>query len=129
MSLIENLRGKSENYKRGVAFGVSLFVTLAIFGVWVTVLFPGTISNRTIVAQRAKPEQPVATFSRNVASALSAVKFQFASVFHYFKDMKVDTNNEIIIVSPEESEARARESQQTTKTDYPATNKGSSVVY
>jgi|GEM_PF-2166501 len=129
MSIIENLRRKSENYRRGVAFGISFFVTLFIFGVWVTAIFPGTITSNSTLAKKVEPEQPIATFSRNVASAFSGVKFQFGSVFNYFKTTKVEENNEIIIVSPDDGNVRGGGSVQTTNTDYPATNKGSSVVY
>lgn len=64
-NFIEKLRAKSEGHRRGVAFGTSFVVTLAIFFVWVSVKFPTVIPGNSSLASEERSA---------VASANSANK-------------------------------------------------------
>ena len=86
---IENLRGKSEGYKRGVALGTSFLVTLLIATVWVSVVFPGMSSNQSVVAKNVNTEQgPIATLAQNIAQPLAAFKATWSSIGSSFTEIK-----------------------------------------
>ncbi len=138
---IETLRGKSETYRRAVAFGVSLAVTLVIVGVWVTTVFPNAVSEQAVLAknsvEKTKIKQgPVATFQRNFAQSFSAIKTQWSSFSDYLKATNYEAQNELKelqVISLEQKKAEMNGTWdqidgQTNGRNMP-TNKGDSVIH
>ncbi len=151
MNFLENLRNKSESYRRGVSAATALVVTLLIFGVWVTVIFPGILPQRgEVMANNSKNSQTqtltqtqtqtqgqrqvaqvaeagiVQKFQVNLAQTISTVKIQWASISQYFKEVQYESENQIQIV-PQAAETSA--SGPRSGADSSPTNRDSSVVY
>ena len=79
--LIARLHEKPEHHRKAIAFGTSLFITLVIFGIWVSTLpyrFQG-------VGQVAQDTQ---TQLENGITPLATVKASFDTAASSFGDLK-----------------------------------------
>ena len=72
---IENMRAKPHHIKKQYALGVSLGVTLVIFGFWLV----GMRSSSEVVADSVEPMKPVKALTANVSQAFDYVKSYFVS--------------------------------------------------
>lgn len=77
MRTIENLRGRPEHHRRKVAISVSFLVTVIIFAVWATAIFPGGSMQITkvdnTVEKEGKGETPLTVLRQGVAQAYQAI--------------------------------------------------------
>jgi hypothetical protein len=71
---IENMRQKPEHIKRQYALGVSLGITLVIFGVWAS---SKSFSLNPEAAAMAKKASPVKTLTASAGDAFDYVKSYF----------------------------------------------------
>lgn len=134
---IETLRGKSETYRRAIAFGVSLAVTLVIVGVWVTTVFPDAVSERAVLAKNLSEKNkikqgPVASFQRNFAQSFSAIKTQWSFFSDYLKTTNYEVQNELKelqVISPEQKRAEENGTWNPADRQNMPTNKGDSVIH
>ncbi len=107
-----------------MAIGGALLITMVIFGIWISILFPGTISSQATIAENneVKDRVEVSSLDRaraNLGQSFEAVKVQWAKVVESFKETKYQATNQLEIVAPKGTE----------NTDYPATNNDGSVIH
>lgn len=107
LGLIEKLRNKSETHRHVVAISTSLMITLAIFAVWVTIVFPSAITGKPVIANKENAEKPLSIFTQNVAASFVALKGQWGSMSKLFKETKYESDNQIQIVSPEKNSGKS----------------------
>lgn len=101
---LENLRQRSETYRKTFAAVTSLLVTLLIFGVWFTAFSP-VARTSAIVSDARSEDGPFRNLNRNVAQSIGAFKGQFDSIRDYFLSASVyEANNHIEFV-PNETES------------------------
>jgi amino acid permease len=105
--LIEKLRNKSETHRHIVAISTSLVVTLAIFVVWMTIVFPSAITGKPVIANKENQAKPLSIFRQNVAASFVALKGQWGTISKSFKETKYESDNQIQIVSPEKNSAKS----------------------
>lgn len=127
MSLIERLREKSDTYKRNFSIATSFVITLAIFTVWATMFFPGTASQRAVIAESVKKEAtPMKNFGSNMAQSFYAMKDRLGVLNQYFKsETTYQAQNQIQVVDKDQKTTQTN----NLKANNPATNKGNSVIY
>lgn len=83
-----------------VAFVTSLGITLGIFVIWITVLFPNFLPNstgRTFAVATAEQSN----FSRNLADSFSAVKFHWTSLTKFFGQTDYEAPAKLDVVVPD----------------------------
>lgn len=129
--LIENLRGKSETSRHGIALGVSFAVTLIIALVWVSVVFLNAPpSNNVTLAEKAKIELgPFATFGRNLAQPIAALKIQWQTVANYLKETKYQADAGLQVISTDEKRTEMEKQQTDIDSVNSAVNKANNLVY
>ncbi len=105
MSLLENLRNKSETYRHAVAISAALVTTLVIFFVWMSVLFPNVTGKNVAVNNTESKNPPLNVFKSNVAQSFAAIKDQWNTLTHTLSstNYQADSNNQVQILSPEDA--------------------------
>lgn len=120
-NFIERLRNKPESHRKAFALGAALVLTLVIFGVWMTAIFPNVVTLRGTVAQDgsrsdsftssdstettkvelAAPAEKRGTFTFitdlrvNMAQAFQAVKIQWNSLSNYLNNVEYESTEEV----------------------------------
>ena len=81
-NFIEKLREKPDHHKRIIVALSSFVITGAIFVVWLSVIFPTSVKEESIVASNNKSKGigPLGAFRRDVAQAFSALKGQLGTI-------------------------------------------------
>ncbi len=79
---IKNLQEKPEHHRRAITLISSLFISLVIFVVWLSVIFPTSVQTEKKLAESESSRNAglMDVFSRNVASVSSAFKDQLLSI-------------------------------------------------
>jgi hypothetical protein len=150
-NFLDNLRGRSEGYRKGVALATSFVVTFSIFFVWATIKFPNIIPGGATLAGRDSGDLVAAEevrsasfasaiFSKNnpsdrstrdaAGAAVASVRHNTASAFEAVKGQLRalgkrfgETQYEAEDGEVEVVPSGARNSNNS------ATNKGNSVIY
>lgn len=122
-NFIENLRGKSETFRKGLAFATSFFVVLVIGAVWISVVFPSFGGVNSIVAENSKAKPgPFSTITRNLAQPFAAARLQWAFIGRSLSEIKYEAETALEVISPEERITELRDQNSAQKNDIPATN-------
>lgn len=79
--LIARLHEKPEHHRKAVAFGTSLFITLVIFGIWISTL-PYRFQETSAVAQETQKQL------EDGITPLATVKASFDSISNNIGDLK-----------------------------------------
>lgn len=69
---LERMRSRPDHHKRGIALGVSAFLTAVIFSVWLSVNFRTNTSQ--IIVEKPKEDSPITNLKKSLASVYYAIK-------------------------------------------------------
>jgi hypothetical protein len=91
-NLLNKIHQKPEHHKKALAFGVSLGITLMVFGIWISTL-PGRINVASVVAKDTQKELEAGI------TPLATVKASFDEVTNSINEFRTGlgkgSNNEV----------------------------------
>ncbi len=87
---IENLRQKPNSAKKRIAFFTSLSISLVVFAVWVTVIYPDMKNNRVI--SETSSSTPVETLASFMSDGFSQLKVKVGEVANAFSSFASSTS-------------------------------------